>query len=107
MVNRTFRRRLDRIAVEVGVGKEPRRAARVIEDREPQLPVIPRPMICLNSVMELTIRAIAMFLQVWTSTPVVRSFEVVTTAGVTVSSSWNRLRCPRPTSPSSATMRTT
>ena len=57
-------------------------------------------MICLNSVMELTTRAMTMFLQVCISTPVVNSCEVVRITGVIVSSSWKRLRWPRPMSPS-------
>ena len=68
---------------------------------------MPRPMICLNSVIELTTRASTMFLQVGTSTPVVSNCEVVRITGVVVSTSWKRLRCPRPMSPSSAVTRQT
>ena len=56
-------------------------------------------MICLNSLIEPTTRARTMFLQVGASTPVVSSCEVVRIVGVFVSTSWNRLRWPRPMSP--------
>ena len=57
-------------------------------------------MICLNSVIELIVRAMAITRQVGTSTPVVSSCEVVTIAGVLLSTSENLLRYPRPSSPS-------
>ncbi len=42
---------------------------------------VPRPMICLNSVMELILESRTMSLQVWASTPVVISLEVVAMTG--------------------------
>ena len=41
------------------------------------------------------------------STPVVRSCDVVRMTGLVVSTSWKRLRCPRPISPSSEVTRQT
>ena len=68
---------------------------------------MPRPMICLNSVIESMTRTRTTFLQVGASTPVVSIWEVVRMTGVCDSTSWNRLRWPLPMSPSSDVTRHT
>ena len=42
---------------------------------------VPRPMICLNSVIDLMVWSSTISLQVWASTPVLRSLEVVAMTG--------------------------
>ena len=76
-----------RIAVEIGIGKEAGAIAGVVEDVEEDTcrsrpgTRVPRPMICLNSTIELTTRARTMFLQVGASTPVVSICDVVRMTG--------------------------
>ena len=101
----------DRLAVEIGVGEQPGGRGEV-EDVEEELAVVvpdrvPRPIICLNSTIELTTRAKTMFLQVGASTPVVSSWDVVRMTGDAVSTSWKLLRCRCRCRPSSAVTRQT
>ncbi len=76
---------LHRVAVEVGVGEQLGRLAEV-EDGEAELAVsslmrVPRPMICLNSVIDWMRWSSTISLQVWASTPVVISSDVVAITG--------------------------
>ena len=48
---------------------------------------VPRPMICLNSVIDWMRWSSTMTLQVWASTPVVISFDVVAMTGYRLSGS--------------------
>ena len=58
--------------------------------------LVPRPTICLNSVMEPTARSSTMRWHVWPSTPVERSREVVTRTGYFASGSMKFPSCACP-----------
>ena len=68
---------------------------------------VPRPIICLNIAIEPTVLNKTMLRTVGRSTPVDSSCDVVAITGADFSVSAKSLRCPRPISPSSLTMRTT
>jgi len=70
-----------RIAIEFGVGEQPRRRAGIVEDAEEQLAVVVADAdaptdVCLNSVIELMMRSRTMFWTVGASTPVVSNWKV-------------------------------
>ena len=105
--------RLDgRIAVEVGIGEQAGGRAGVVEDVEVELAVVvPDARAAADDLLELGHRVDDPrqhdVLQVGASTPVVSNCDVVRITGVRRSRSWNRLRCPRPMSPSSDVTRQT
>ena len=78
-----------------GIGKVRGCRPGIVDDVEEELSVIlaqprvPRPMICLNSLIEPTTRASTIFRHVGASTPVESNCDVVKITGVFVSTSWN------------------